>query len=698
MEYYCVIKECDCRQVLLDVISDKGRRVAALDFPLDIDNPFIGPALNQSVKQSAGAEDLLQILIDVLNDDPDWYKGMCRRYRAVRKKIDGVAYQGAPFPKPGVIGDSPDDSRFDPEALLQELEGLFPEGENRQKKSRIDPRQQKLFAEDFAAPELSMMAELVDKYRRRGPENHDDHQERQQQLRGLLYRYEPAAEELTESLIELFFGEDDPGVDATLRLLADALEILRTDLERKRPESVAQMKHWQLTLAKQIFAEGVDFELGAEVTRVLLDSRVEILPELHEANSRRMVSGLEQADLPEFSPEQALEELLASLEELEINSSFELVDALLQMLAIGAADIQVALCSHLFFAKAPIARNAAVLMLFHPAENVRAGVAEFLAQVDGDAFTPESLRRLILSRNWFPEPLRENIDRAIANARRARIDCAPLPQKGKKRVYASAIDGAGAQSLQIILPQGKGYLSCSIMLKKGFGVADSFLMPFPDKRELNRFLRMMSQETGGIEMTTDYADRCLCRGLADGTDAGKVPGHWLIAIAEQLGCDQWKAIRFDPQQELARLRDELQAKGGQLLTETVRRKAFRNSAEWPEQLTFAYSWFEDDVAVDRELEAILSKRGRIDPMAPIIALLDKILEPRREIWLERLVLTAGWLKKAKKPPVPWPQMFHLAEAVADKTLPLKEIPLMIAIAENSLGAFMGRKVEAEDLV
>ncbi|NOY14541.1 MAG: hypothetical protein GXP51_13060, partial [Deltaproteobacteria bacterium] len=27
VEYYCVIKECDCRQVLLDVISDKGRRV-----------------------------------------------------------------------------------------------------------------------------------------------------------------------------------------------------------------------------------------------------------------------------------------------------------------------------------------------------------------------------------------------------------------------------------------------------------------------------------------------------------------------------------------------------------------------------------------------------------------------------------------------------------------------------------------------
>ncbi len=697
VEIYCVQKGCDCRQVILQVFNDKGKPAACIDFCLDIGNPFAPPILNDSGKQSAAAEGLLEIFIDMLNDAPDWYRGMCRRYRAVRKKVDGFSYKGEPFPKHRPVVEDNDESLPDFETLLQDIVGTLSSSIRGQKNKQVESRQQNLFADDFTDPELSVMAELVDRYRSRDLEDYDDHRERQQQLRGCLYRYESAAEEFAELLIELFIGEDEKEIDAALRLLADALDILRTDLERQRPDAAKQMHHWQMALAGHIFAEGVDFELGAEVTRVLLDSRVEILPELHEANTSRMLAGLEHDGMADFSPEQALDDLLVSLDELEIKSSFELVDALLQMLAIGDATAQVTLCTQLFFADLPLARSAAVLMLFHPHANVRTGVAEFLAQTAGQNFTPESLRRLIVSRNWFPEALRKNLDQAIANARRARIECAPLPQGMKKQVYASAIDGAGAQSLQIVLQQGKSYLSCSIMLKKGFGVADAFLIPFPNKRELNLFLKMMRQEAGGTEVATDYPDRRLCQALADGAGEGKVPSHWLVAIAEQLGSDQWKADPLDARRELAMFRESLQGKGRKMLLEPVRQYALQQSADWPEQQHFAHSWFEDDAEVDRRLEAIFVEDARIDPMEPIIELLDQVIEPRRELWLERLVLTTGWLKAAKRPPVLWEHMFHVAEAVADKSVPLREIPLMIAVAENSVGAFMGRKIEEEDL-
>ncbi len=659
VESYCIQKDCDCRQVILLVINEKGKLAAAIDFPLDIDKPFVVPALNSSAKQTAGAEGLLEVFIDVFNEDPDWFKGMCRRYRAVRKKIGGHSYQGAPFPKHRPVG------RDDDEAL--------------------------------ADPELPVMLELLDTYRHRGAEDYADHRGRQQQLRAALYQYGPAAEELAEILIEQFFAEDDDGVDAALRLLADVLELLRTDLERQRPDAAEQMQVWQMALADQIFSADAGVDLGAEVTRVLLDSRVEILPELHEANSKRMLAGLEAPELADVSPEQGLAELFAQLDELEVDSPFELVDVLLQMLAIGEADIQITLCTQLFYADSQLAREAAELMLFHPHAKVRAGVAEFLAQADGGAFTPESLRRLIVSRNWFPEALRKQIDQAIANARRARVDCAPLVPQGKKTVYASAIDGAGAQSLQIVLPQGKGYLSCSIMLKRGGGVADAFLIPFPNKRELNRFLKMMKQETGATEVTADFPERRLCQALADGAAAGKVPGHWLVAIAEQLGCDQWKAVPLDLRQELALLREGLAAKEHKLLLDPARQAAHRQSAAWPDKKTFARSWFEDDVEVDHILEPLLHSAAGNDPMTPVFELLDKLLEPRREIWLERLVLTTGWLKAAKRPPVPWIQMLHVAEAVADKTVPLRDIPLLVAIAKYSVGAFMRREVEAGEL-
>ena len=58
-------------------------------------------------------------------------------------------------------------------------------------------------------------------------------------------------------------------------------------------------------------------------------------------------------------------------------------------------------------------------------------------------------------------------------------------------------------------------------------------------------------------------------------------------------------------------------------------------------------------------------------------------------WLERLVLMAIWLKSSRKPPIPWQHMFHLADAVASGR-PLKEIPLMLSIAELTFAVAMER--------
>ena len=59
-----------------------------------------GPFLNTLHKQTAAAEDLLEIFVDLVNDHPEWVKGMYQRYRKVRKQVDGRAYRGKPFPKP----------------------------------------------------------------------------------------------------------------------------------------------------------------------------------------------------------------------------------------------------------------------------------------------------------------------------------------------------------------------------------------------------------------------------------------------------------------------------------------------------------------------------------------------------------------------------------------------------------------------
>ena len=44
-----------------------------------------------------------------------------------------------------------------------------------------------------------------------------------------------------------------------------------------------------------------------------------------------------------------------------------------------------------------------------------------------------------------------------------------------------------------------------------------------------------------------------------------------------------------------------------------------------------------------------------------------------------------WLRAANDPAVPWHEMFHMAEKLASG-MPLKSIPLMVTIAEESLEA------------
>ncbi len=686
VETYCIEKDCDCRQVVLQVINKKQRTVAVIDFPLDIDSPFNRPRLNESVKQPPAAADFLELFVEILVDTPDWYRGMCQCYRAVRKKIDGRPYRGKRFPSKANLQylSIPTGEGFEAaaEALLSDLEGMFAVKDRRRKKS-TENRQGSLFETEVLSDNGGIVA-FAKAYRR------DSSQYRStphggKRIQSLLQK-DQSAEELVIYLIELYAAEDDDGLDSALLLLGEVMDMLRTDLERHRPLAEVRMELWQTALAQHIFTIDVDPELGAEITRILLNARVDILPQLHQANTDRMFEGAPPEGFSDIAPEVAIKSLLAEMEESGVNSSFEMVDVLLQMMAVGHAEVQLVLCEQMFYSDSTLAREAAMLMLFHPHEEVREGVADFLAGAEGEFFTSIILRRLIVTRNWFPEVLRKKLDQAIAHARRARIECASLNKPGKVQAYATAIDGANAQSLQIIIPRKQGYLGCSAMSKKDFGMADSFLLELENKRHLQEFLEMLTLETGGCEVSMNYIDERVCQVLADGSRNGKVPNHWLVAIAELLGRDQWKAIPFDVTTELGNLRGQLQK---QHTTKKAVQNALRQSSRWPEK-AFAVSWFEDDSEVDNKLDGLFQGDDDDNSAAAVDLILEEILEPRRTEWLERFVLTATWLKAAKKPPIPWDQMCHVATAVAAVETSLKQIPLMKTIATHTVGAYLGR--------
>jgi hypothetical protein len=698
IETYCVEKNCDCRRNTIFVLNDKGKMLAVIDFGFDPDEPMAGPYLNDLHEQSAEADELLEMFVDLINGNPAWVKAMYERYRKVRKRIDGRTYKGKPFPKPETVvraATSPpeieDEAMAEFYDLLKSMVRGRPSGPRRKSGKG---RQVGSFETQTAAP--AGISEFVDHYQQvQKDENFIVHHDVQNKLRRYLLDHDQAGDELATLLPRLVSQgtKNEQRLDAALRLLFDALEILRAELERRRPGAERRMAHWQEALARQVFVAGVDDQLCSAVTHLLLQARVEILPVLHAASTERMFAeGKETAARFDVSPEEAMKGLFQSFTEMNLDSPFELFDAFLQVMAVGNAEVQVALCGAMFGAENPMIREAAALMLFHPQTEVREGVARLLASIDGHRFTSEALRRLIIARNWFPETLRGHIDQAIAGARKARVECAAIPRHATLTVHASAVDGAGAQSFQVIVPSGKGFVSCSMLLKLGLGVADAFLIPLESKRELKKFLTMLGRDAGGIESSAAYLDARLCQALAEGARQGNVPSHWLVAIAERLGRDQWKAAAFDPYRELGALRTELKEKD---LSGQVRQKALEDSFDWPSTEIFAHSWFEDDNDIDREIAKQLGKKkNRQDPELLIDALLDGVFKKRRGQWLERLVLTTLWLKSASKPPVPWPRMFHVAEALADEKMPLREIPLMEAVASATLGAYMARMADS----
>lgn len=427
IETYCVDADCDCRRTTIFVVTDKGKPMAVIDFGFDPGAPMAGPFLNDFEQQSAAAGELLNIFVKTINENPEWLKEMYQHYRLVRRKITGKPYRGRPFPKPGTVMRR---------VLPPEVTHLDPLRELVQSGVNASPRSRGAKAVLAKAPGLPggavavlSMRELVERYQQVvGKRNFTHQRELQEALGGYLAEHPQAGEELAALLVSLAAKpkKNEKLLDAALRVLFDVLEILRYQVEIRRPGAKELMGAWQEALARHVFAKDSAGNLCTAVTSTLLQARVEILPQLHEAGSRRMLSRGEAEISPEDLPEDGgMEELFHALEASGVDSPFELMEGLLEMIAVGDAEVQVGMAGEMLTADSQLIRETGALMLFHPQAEVRAGLAQRLSEIEGKFISPAALRRLIVARNWFPEEIRSCIDQAVSNARRSRWNAPP---------------------------------------------------------------------------------------------------------------------------------------------------------------------------------------------------------------------------------------------------------------------------------
>ena len=321
-----------------------------------------------------------------------------------------------------------------------------------------------------------------------------------------------------------------------------------------------------------------------------------------------------------------------------------------------------------------VMRDAATLQMLDPDPEVRRATAAAL-QARIASLSPDSLRRLIMMRNWHPEAERPLVDAVIRSARAEGIDCA-TPQEGlTETLLASGIDGSGAQGFLIISPAGRRKRLSSVLLKNG--VRDAWTGAPEPRRDIETALAQAVAETSMMPVSRGYFDRAVRHHLSLGLAAGAWPPAGLLQVAETVGGAPWQPERLDWREALAALLADLPA--ATLAPDAVS-ATLGASDEWADFDAIAESWFEDDQDVARR---VAGARGRQRAKA-VKYLLQSVLEQRRERWAEHFLLTALWLKEAPdNTALPCREFAILARALADGH-DLSDIALMREIADRTV--------------
>ncbi|GFO64264.1 hypothetical protein M1B72_12565 [Geomonas paludis] len=699
VECYCTSPGCDCRRVALLVLDQKQRQKAMICLGFDGDGPFTGPYLDGSSYQITYAEELLDFCVHTLNARPEWVARMQQRYGEVRELIDGVPYRGAPFPLPGDLFyramPAPDLETMLTESVRH---GFTPGCPQPTCAAPGGPsgimRLMELFARAGVSASISILLSLQDELHRH------------------LLADPLAVEELATLLAALGRDEkaDHDRVSAALRILSLTLEFYQVEAEGGRPGARQQLQRLQSALVLRVYRERSSMELRLLVTDILLNSRLNLIPEL-QAICR---AGEGDAQGPLYvqaaSSEEFVSGVLRHFASTGVTCPFAGAQEILELFSVNDPELRPGLTWELLTADAPFLREIAALLVFNPEPELSREVARMLVAVAGATLTPSTLRRLIMARNWFAEPTRGIVDQTINNARRARVPCAHLEAPGEETVYASCLDGSGGQFFHVIVADQAAYAGCILTLQEGGGLADCTVVRLETRRDREDFVRAARSRRCCLASTGEYLDLRLGMALTAGTEAGRAPGHWLVRTAELLGRDHWKGSVLDPVDTLQQLAEEVEGdrhlrsqspaggeegKGDRHLRSqspaSEEMLALEESGQWHRYRALFGNWRVEGSAVDRVIEAARGAGKTVKAAIVLERLCDQVLEQQRPLLLERLVLQTLWLKAAAgEAPIPWQRMYHVAQAVADEGIALKEIPLAVSIARHSFTAYRKR--------
>ena len=330
----------------------------------------------------------------------------------------------------------------------------------------------------------------------------------------------------------------------------------------------------------------------------------------------------------------------------------------------------------------PALREAVIGFLFSSSAAIRFKLAELLEVSAPHALvSPTMLRRMIGLRNWLPAEERPALDRAIKTCRQEGVTCASWPTARVGKVFASFIDGSGAHSILVIVPEGRKHAVAALLAKLGAGIRDAWVKHETTDAELREILGQFSAEAVIMPSTLDYATAAARYFLAMNVAERTMPPFGLIDFAETVGLTSLNPEAMPVKQLLDTLSKEIDS---ERLSSKGIADTLANSARWSEQ-PMLETWFEDTA----EVRQLLAKRLPKTKLRN--ALLSELLPDRRQEWAELLAWSA-FAKKHQPDCATWEDMVVVArELLGDR--PLGDIPLMYTIADRTLAVHRQRNAK-----
>lgn len=483
--------------------------------------------------------------------------------------------------------------------------------------------------------------------------------------------------ELADALVELFATEsrreppDGPVLDAILLMVNAALEAIGIDAENGDPDAIARVATLRAGVLDLAQEEAFDTRALVSLAGAFSAARLDLGDALHHHLAARL-----DAAGPEASVPGGPEALIGHLTELaaEAGDVFIYAAQLRDLIAAVPSAQRGPFAVATFAPDVEILREAVLAWLFESAADTRAAVVALLGDaVRSGQVSGTMLRRLIMARTWLPEGERPAVDAVIAAARSRGVSVEPLAPAKVQTVYATGVDGAGAQSLFILVREGRRYAVAAILVKAEHGIRDAWVQHGGTRRDAESLLAQVAEQVGLLPSGIGYAETVMAHALAVNAASGELPPFGLLDVVESAGIATLRPQDAD----IPALVDSLcAALPTRWLGPEGDAPLLASSGSWPNIYPFVSSWFEDDPAV----AAALTGRTRITAKA-VSDVLDRVFEVRRARWAERMAWIALAMKEAPGG-VDWAAFAVTARALLAGR-PLRDIPIMTAIARLS---------------